>query len=82
MSGPFTELVNCTNCLHCKYWHSGDISNEPLAHAHGQLFNIFYHYEKKKKKKAYSVGFTYLKKKTHLSKTYSTVKFVSIDLIR
>lgn len=50
MSGPFIELVNCTNCLHCKYWHSGDISNEPLAHAHGQLFNIFYHYKEKKKK--------------------------------
>lgn len=36
---------------------------------------------KGKRKKTYSVGFTYLKKKTHLSKPHSTVKFVSIYLI-
>lgn len=49
---PFTQWV--TNCLHCKYWHSGDLSNEPesLAHAHGQ-FSIFYH-DKNKKKKIYN----------------------------
>lgn len=50
VSEPFTEWD--TKCLRCKYWRSGDLSNEPesLAHTHGQLFSIFYHCKKQKKK--------------------------------
>lgn len=49
VSEPFTQWG--TNCLHCKYWHSGDLSNEPeaSAHARGQLLNLFYHCKNKRR---------------------------------
>lgn len=78
VSESFTQWH--TNCLLCKYWHSGDLSNEPepLAHAHGQ-YSAFSTTAKRKNKNNLQCRIYILK--THLSKTHSTENFVSMIII-